>query len=84
MSSTNVQTQTRGALERREGTRDRQVVQPHTDIHETGDAIVLLGDMPGVDDEHVGAFIETVHRTDFHAIRVFALDAVLANYEGHV
>jgi len=30
-----------------------------------------------VDDEHVFAFVEAVHRTHFHAIHVFAFDAVV-------
>src|SRR5690606_18261991 len=36
-----------------------------------------------VDDQEVRAFVETVHRTDFYAIGVFALDAVVGDDEGH-
>ena len=37
----------------------------------------------GVDDEHVLAFVETIHGADFHAIHIFALDAILADDVGH-
>jgi len=37
----------------------------------------------GVDHQHVFAFIEAVHRTNFHAIHVFALDAVFGDNVGH-
>src|SRR5690625_2079739 len=36
-----------------------------------------------MDDEHVLAFIEAVHRTDFDAIRVFAQDTVIRDDIGH-
>ena len=36
-----------------------------------------------VDDEHVLALIETVHRTDFDAVHIFALDAVFDDDIGH-
>jgi hypothetical protein len=36
-----------------------------------------------MDDEHVLAFVEAVHGTDFHAIHVFALDAVFGDDVGH-
>jgi hypothetical protein len=36
-----------------------------------------------VDDEHVLAFIETVDRTDFDAVHVFAFDAVVGDEIGH-
>ncbi len=37
----------------------------------------------GVDDEEVGAFVEAVHGTDFHAVGVFAADAFFQHDEGH-
>jgi len=36
-----------------------------------------------VDDQEVRAFVEAVHRTDFHAVGVFAFDAVVGDDEGH-
>jgi hypothetical protein len=36
-----------------------------------------------VDDEHILAFIETVHRTDLDAVHVFALNAALIDDIGH-
>ena len=37
-----------------------------------------------VNHQKVRAFVEAVHRADFHAIGVFALDAVVGDDEGHV
>src|SRR6516165_5971001 len=37
----------------------------------------------GVDDQHVLALVEAVHRTDFHAVGVFAFDAVVVDDVGH-
>jgi hypothetical protein len=36
-----------------------------------------------VDHQHVFADIEAVHRTDFYAIHVFAVDAILADNISH-
>src|SRR5512136_2288668 len=36
-----------------------------------------------MDHEHVLALVEAVHRTDFHAIHIFALDAVFRDDIGH-
>ncbi|MNR58053.1 hypothetical protein D3C85_1789620 [compost metagenome] len=36
-----------------------------------------------MDHQEVRAFIEAVNRADFHAVGVFALDAVVGNDEGH-
>jgi hypothetical protein len=36
-----------------------------------------------VDHQHVFALVETVHGADFHAIHVFAFDAVLGDDIGH-
>jgi hypothetical protein len=33
--------------------------------------------------EHIGAFVEAVHRADFDTVGMFTLDAVLADDEGH-
>ena len=37
----------------------------------------------GVNDQHVFAFVETIHGADFHAIHIFALDAVFIDDVGH-
>ena len=37
----------------------------------------------GVDDQHVLAFIEAIHGANFHAIHIFALDAVFSDDVGH-
>jgi hypothetical protein len=36
-----------------------------------------------MNDEHVLAFIKAVHRTDFDAVCVFALDAAFVDDVGH-
>jgi hypothetical protein len=36
-----------------------------------------------MDDEHVVAFIEAVHRTNFYAVHVFAFDAVVVDDVSH-
>jgi hypothetical protein len=36
-----------------------------------------------VDHQHVFANIEAVHRTDFHTIHVFAVDAIFGDDIGH-
>ena len=36
-----------------------------------------------MDDEHIFAFVETIHRAHFDAIHKFALDAVVGNDVGH-
>ena len=38
----------------------------------------------GVDDQEVRSFVKTVHRADFDAVGIFALDAILGNYKCHV
>jgi hypothetical protein len=37
----------------------------------------------GMDDEHVFAFVEAVHRTDLDAVRVLAANAALVDDVGH-
>jgi hypothetical protein len=37
----------------------------------------------GVDDQHVFAFVEAINGAHFHAIHIFALDAVFSNDVGH-
>jgi hypothetical protein len=37
----------------------------------------------GVDHQHVFAFIEAIYRTNFHAIHIFAFDAVFSDDVGH-
>jgi HSP20 family protein len=44
--------------EETERTRDRQVFIPRADIYETEDAIIVLTDMPGVDENSVDIVIE--------------------------
>lgn len=41
-----------------ERTRSRKVFLPKVDIYETGDSIVLIADMPGVDENHVDMTLE--------------------------
>lgn len=41
-----------------ERTRDRRVFVPRVDIYETGDELVLLADMPGVDENSVDVTLE--------------------------
>jgi hypothetical protein len=36
-----------------------------------------------VNDQHILAFIEAIHRADFYAVHIFALDAVLGDDVGH-
>jgi hypothetical protein len=36
-----------------------------------------------MDDQHVRAFIEAVDRTNFHAVHIFALDAIFRDDVGH-
>lgn len=46
-------------------TRDRKVFQPRADVYETADTIVVLADMPGVDEHSIDITIEknvlTIH-----------------------
>jgi hypothetical protein len=37
----------------------------------------------GIDDQKIRSFVEAVHRTDFHAVGVLALDAVFGNDKSH-
>jgi HSP20 family protein len=46
------------ALERAEAPRDRKTFTPRADIYETKDDIVILADMPGVDDKSVDITLE--------------------------
>lgn len=41
-----------------EQTRDVPVYVPQTDIYETAEAVVVLADMPGVDEKHVDVQLE--------------------------
>ena len=58
MTEKNLQRPNPTGLEGAEGTRERPSVAPRTDIYENGDNIVLLADMPGVDEDHVGITLE--------------------------
>ena len=42
-----------------------------------------VGALVGVDHENIRTLVKAVHRTDFHAVRMLALDAVFADYESH-
>jgi HSP20 family protein len=44
--------------DRVEQTRDMPVYVPDTDIYETGEAVVVVADMPGVDEKHVDVDLE--------------------------
>jgi HSP20 family protein len=44
--------------ESKEGTRDRLVFIPRADIYEAGDQIVLLADVPGVDEKSIDITLE--------------------------
>lgn len=70
--------QTRDAAlpERAEGTRDRRLVAPRTDIHENGDVITLWADMPGVDEAHVNITLDK----DVLTIQGTTTDDELANH----
>lgn len=48
-----------------------------------GLAHAAINTLIGVDDEHIGAFVEAVDWTDFDAIGELALDAVFSDDEGH-
>ena len=45
-------------LDGAERTRTRRVFIPKVDIYETGEAVILLADMPGVDEESVDITLE--------------------------
>ena len=58
MTETTIQKQEAQDIDGAERTRTRRVYIPRVDIYETGDAIVLLADMPGVSDEDVDITLE--------------------------
>ena len=47
-----------GSGEAVERTRERPVYAPRTDIYETEDAVVLVADMPGVDEKSIDVTLE--------------------------
>lgn len=47
-----------GARDSVERTRERPVFAPRTDIYETEDAVVLVADMPGVDEKSLDVTLE--------------------------
>jgi len=57
-NTTQMQKQEAQAPQGAEFTRARRVFMPRTDIYETADGIVLLADMPGVDDKSVDITLE--------------------------
>ena len=50
-----------------------------TDLYKYGTIDTLVG----IDDEHVGAFAEAVHRAYIDTVGVFAADAVIKHDVGH-
>jgi hypothetical protein len=48
-----------------------------------GDAHTAVDAFVGMNDEHVFAFIEAIDRAYFHAIGVFAFDAIVGDDIGH-
>jgi HSP20 family molecular chaperone IbpA len=58
MAETTIQKQEARDLEGAERTRTRRVYIPRVDIYETGDAVVLLADMPGVSEDDVDITLE--------------------------
>jgi len=47
------------------------------------DADAAVNALVGMDDEHVLAFVEAVHRTHFDAVHIFALDAIVRDDVSH-
>ncbi len=58
MTETTIQKQEAHEMEQPERTRTRRVYMPRVDIFETGDAVVLLADMPGVREADVDITLE--------------------------
>lgn len=58
MSDVAIQKQEAQEMENVERTRSRRVFVPKVDIYETDDTVVLLADMPGVDEETVDVTLE--------------------------
>jgi len=58
MTAINVETRKTESTRPVEETRDTPVYAPDTDIRETQDAIIVVADMPGVDDKHVEVQLE--------------------------
>jgi HSP20 family molecular chaperone IbpA len=58
MAETTIQKQEAHELEGVERTRTRRLYIPRVDIFETGEAVVLLADMPGVSEEDVDVTLE--------------------------
>lgn len=58
MTEATIQKQEARDLEGAERTRTRRVYIPRVDIYETGDAVILLADMPGVSEEDVDITLE--------------------------
>ncbi|MBN1664611.1 MAG: Hsp20/alpha crystallin family protein [Deltaproteobacteria bacterium] len=53
-----IQKQPASAAQETEWTRSRQVYTPKVDIYETKDAIVMLADMPGIDEQSANVTLE--------------------------
>src|SRR5690606_22508578 len=78
-----------GPLSRKFGVQLQPLLQPVLGVGEDrlGGAFRLadtaVDTFAGVDDEHVLALVEAVHRTDFHAVHIFAADAGIGDDVGH-
>lgn len=58
MTDTNVETKTVESTRPAKEKRNTLFYAPNTDIYETRDAIIVVADMPGVDDKHVEVQLE--------------------------
>lgn len=64
-------------VEKVERTHDRNVFIPVVDIYETNDAIILMAEMPGVDEKSIDVTLDN----DVLTIRGKAISAVPEGYE---
>ncbi|MBN1381850.1 MAG: Hsp20/alpha crystallin family protein [Deltaproteobacteria bacterium] len=56
--SKDIQKQTASTVQETERTRTRKVYAPKVDIYETKEAIVMLADMPGIDEQSANVTLE--------------------------
>jgi HSP20 family protein len=63
-----------------ERTRTRKVYVPRTDIYETKDAIVLIADMPGVDEKSVDITLEKNVLTIYGTVGPLSFDGYSLSY----
>lgn len=67
-----------------EWTRSRPVFMPRVDIYETSGEIVILADMPGVDDKHVDITLEKNVLTIHGKVEPTAIEGHTLAYEEYV